>query len=125
MQALDKWDMQYIVACGALVSWRNPTTKTWEPYPFKQERLAFLDSLLIDDDSHLLYRDNHGVNIHLCAYREVEGGPLLGFLWASSSEESFYGTDYFNEKDVGPFEVTCKEIVAYEYQKADGSSWRG
>ena len=124
MRKLTNEEMDYLVSCGASVYWRNPKTKAYEPFPFTKEQLEFLDSLYLEDTDHLLYRDSHGVNIHLCAFREKEGSPLLGFLYASSSEEQFFGTDYFSEDQVGPFEVIQKEVKAYEYSKADGSRWQ-
>ena len=121
MHKLNKYEREYLVVGDALY-WRNPKTRIYEAYPWVDERKALLDSF-IPVDNHLLYMDHHGVNIHLCAYREVADGPILGFLWAASAEECFYGFDYFGEKEMGPFEVTRKEIVTYEYQKIDGSGW--
>lgn len=124
MEKLNKYDMEYIAGCGSTPYWRNPETKKYEPRPFPEGRKAFLDGLLVEDPDHLLYMDNHGVNIHLCTYRETEDGPLLGFLWGASSEECFYGLDYFSERSVGPFEVKEKKIIAYEYSRADGTDWQ-
>lgn len=121
MNKLDKREMEYVTGCTP--HWRNPETKKYEPYPFSNERKAFLDSLLVEESDHVLYMDNHGVNIHLCSYRETADGPLLGFLWGAGSEECFYGTDYFNERELG-FEVTRKPVTTYEYRRADGSDWQ-
>ena len=124
MRKLDKYEMDYLVGCGASVTWRNPVTKVYENYPFTQEQIEFLDGLHLVDTDHLLYMDNHGVNIHLCAFRETAKSPLVGFLWAAGSEERFFGDDYFSEDEVGPFEVSQKEVRAYEYNKTDGSRWQ-
>lgn len=124
MRKLKNEEMDYIVSCGATVYWHHPKTKAFEPYPFTQEQLKFLDSLYVEDIGHLLYRDNHGVNIMLCVLRETAKSPLVGFLYASSSEEQFFGEDYFREDEIGPFEVSEKEVVAYEYTKSDGSCWQ-
>ena len=124
MKSLTKYDMDYIVG-GFRANWRNPETKKYEPYPFTPEKLAFLNAILVEETDHVLYMDNHGVNIHLCTYRENLDGSLLGFLWGASSEEQFFGDDYFSDDIVGPFEVNRKEIRAYEYSKADGSRWQG
>lgn len=122
MEKLDKYDMDYIVSCGARVTWYNHSTNRYEEYPFTTERKAFLDSLRVEDDSHFLYTDKHGVEIRLCAYRETKDGPLLGFLWAAAPEERFF--DYWVDPSViGPFEITQKEIKAYSYSRADGANW--
>ncbi len=123
MISLNKWDMEYLAGGGDDPMWRNPQTKKREPYPFPEGRKELLDSFIVEEDGHFLEMDSHGVNIHLFAYRETKDGPLLGFLWGSSSEESFYGEDYFSQKDLGPFEVTRKEVKTYEYSRTDRSMW--
>lgn len=114
MRKLTNEEMYYLVSGGSIASSERLT----------KEQLTFLDSLLLTETDHLLYMDNHGVNIHLCAFREKAGSPLVAFLWGSSSEEQFFGDDYFSEDEVGPFEVSQKEVKAYEYEKTDGSNWQ-
>lgn len=120
MIKLDKWEKEYVT--GHIPHWRNPITKHYEKYPIPPERKAVLDSLIVTDSDHLLYMDSHGVNINLCAFKETESGPLLGFLYGTTSEETIF--DYWaNDEIAGPFEIKRKEIVAWEYSKADGSRW--
>jgi len=92
-----------------------------EPYKEKldDDRKKLIDTFIGIDD-FFVYMDSHGLNIYLCVYKETEDGPTLGFLYASGSEESFYGTDYFGTRDLGPFEVDTKEVVRYEYSRTDG-----
>ena len=122
MEKLNKYEMSYLES-QHIPRWRNPETKKYEEYPLTPERIALLDSFIVIEEDHFLEMDNHGLNIHLFAYRETQDGPLLGFLFAQSSEETFYGNDYFGEKDLGPFEVNRKEVMTYEYSKKDSSNW--
>lgn len=122
MEKLNKYEMSYLES-QHLPRWKNPETKKREDYPLTTERQAFLDSFMVVEEGHFLEMDNHGQNIHLFAYRETKDGPLLGFLYAQSSEETFYGDDYFGEKDLGPFEINRREVVTFEYSKKDSSHW--
>ena len=86
-------------------------------------RAKVLDAFLCQDYGFFVEMDNHGVNISVFVYRETKDGPLLGFLVGSSSEECFYGTDYFDPKTLGPFEVQPEERRVTVYARADGKSF--
>ena len=89
----------------------------FQPAPGREETL---NSLLVVESSFFVEMDNHGVNVHVFCYRETKDGPVLGFLWGQSSEDAFYGDDWFGERDLGPFLVNCKMVQTYEYARADG-----
>lgn len=120
---LNKYQMEYIAMCGATPHWRNPETKKYEAYPFPNGELDQVNSLFVEEADHFLYMDNHGMNINLATYRETEDGPLLGFLWASGSEECFFGDDYFSDREL-EFQVECKTVTTYEYRRTDGEPFQ-
>ena len=122
MIQLSAEDMEYLESHEWPTSVMDPKTFKHIKFIPDPERTTLLDTFFCQDSGFFVEMDNHGVNIHVFVYRETLTGPLIGFLYGSGSEETFYG-DWFSARDVGPFLVSEKEVVKIEYSRADGKSF--
>ena len=87
-----------------------------------KQKQAFVDRKpscgMVWRDEQVLYMDNHGCNVTLVVVqKEDSSGELFGFTYLQSSEDSIY------DEDMELVPVSCRQVMAFEYERKDGGEW--
>ena len=87
-----------------------------------KQKKAWIDrkptSGMVWHDEQVLYMDNHGCNVTLVVVKkEDSSGELFGFTYLQSSEDSIY------DEDMELVPVSCRQVMAFEYERKDGGEW--
>jgi hypothetical protein len=72
---------------------------------------------MVWQDEKVLYMDNHGCNVTLVVVQKEGSGELFGFTYLVSSEDAIY------DEDMALVPVSCRQVMAFEYQRKDGGEW--